>query len=89
MAPAAEPAVESKRLVKLSVFFKKRADLTDEEFQRYWSDNHGPLFTSLACAQEKLVKYNQVGLTPSIENCLQDSLVDISIFGSFYCCWIV
>lgn len=52
-------AGDSKRYVKLSVFFNTKSDLTDEEFHKYWSEEHGPLFSSLPIVKEKLVKYNQ------------------------------
>ena len=35
-------------MVKLVYVVRKRPDLTDEEFRRYWLENHGPLVKSVA-----------------------------------------
>ena len=35
-------------MIKLVYCVRKRGDITDEEFHRYWLENHGPLVKSFA-----------------------------------------
>jgi hypothetical protein len=63
MAKQADPSKESEKKIytKMTSFFNKKDTLTDEQFHRYWDQEHGPLFASLPYVQENLLKYNQVG----------------------------
>ena len=31
-------------MLKVFYFFKRRSDISADEFHRYWRDEHGPLF---------------------------------------------
>ncbi|KAF8206286.1 hypothetical protein K438DRAFT_1816945 [Mycena galopus ATCC 62051] len=45
--------------VRLVILVKRKPGLSKEEFQKYWSETHGPLFASLDIAKKKLFKYEQ------------------------------
>ncbi|MGB7053601.1 MAG: EthD domain-containing protein [Acidimicrobiales bacterium] len=46
-------------IVKLVFCVRRKPELTREEFQRYWLDEHGPLVRSLREAQPGLRRYVQ------------------------------
>jgi len=48
-------------------FYRRRPDLTAEQFQRHWRDVHGPLIRSLAEQHPKFLRYVQHHLTPDSE----------------------
>jgi hypothetical protein len=35
-------------MTKVLILFRKRADLTMDEFQRYWNETHGPIAATFA-----------------------------------------
>ncbi|KAL2650048.1 hypothetical protein R1flu_018176 [Riccia fluitans] len=49
-------------LVKLVVMVKRKKGMSFEDFNRYWTEEHGPLACSLPIFREKVIKYNQVHL---------------------------
>ncbi|CAM6121677.1 unnamed protein product [Calypogeia fissa] len=59
MTSQAKPAEEMKRVVKATLYFVKRPDISDEEFHRYWSEDHGPLISGTKFFKERILKYNQ------------------------------
>lgn len=46
-------------MIKLSVFLTRRADLTHEEFSKYWEEKHAPLLESLPEVQQHVRRYVQ------------------------------
>jgi uncharacterized protein (TIGR02118 family) len=46
-------------MVKLFYFFKRRPELSAEEFHRYWREQHGPLFCNTSLARRYVVRYEQ------------------------------
>jgi hypothetical protein len=54
---------ETKRLVKVSVFYTKKAGVSDEEFHKLWSETYGPEAVALPIFQKHVLKYNQVSLS--------------------------
>jgi hypothetical protein len=78
-AAAAEPAKETKRVVKLSMFFHKKAGMSDEEFHGYWAEVHGPLLSSLRYFKEKIIKYNQVCLNAGLASFCSPQIVENSL----------
>jgi hypothetical protein len=57
------PAPKPGRYVKVSLFLRKRADLSDDYFHAYWANNHvKPAFES-PIFMEKVRRYNQVCLS--------------------------
>ncbi|KZV83693.1 hypothetical protein EXIGLDRAFT_306369 [Exidia glandulosa HHB12029] len=46
-------------LVKLSVFVKRKEGLSQEDFFRYWTEHHAPLFMSLEIAKSNVIQYVQ------------------------------
>ncbi|CAM6128410.1 unnamed protein product [Calypogeia fissa] len=59
---------DSKRLVKVTVFIKKKPGITDEEFHRHWSENHGPLVRSMPIVKEKVLKYTQYHVNTALSS---------------------
>lgn len=46
-------------MIKLSIFLTRRADLTHEEFSRYWLNVHAPFLESLPEVQQYVRRYVQ------------------------------
>jgi uncharacterized protein (TIGR02118 family) len=46
-------------MIKLSVFLTRRADLTHEEFSRYWVEVHAPLLETFPEVQRHVRRYLQ------------------------------
>jgi hypothetical protein len=68
--PLKGDAPQPGRYVKISVFLKKRPDITDDYFRTYWYHNHAILFVKSAAFQKYVVKYNQVEpLDPIHDDC--------------------
>ncbi|KAI2610223.1 uncharacterized protein GGS25DRAFT_521032 [Hypoxylon fragiforme] len=59
-------------LVKLTVFLKKRDDISHEEFHKYWDNEHAKIFLSVPIVKKNVVKYTQFhannGATADITN---------------------
>ncbi|KAL2611674.1 hypothetical protein R1flu_023366 [Riccia fluitans] len=53
------------QLVKLVVMVKRKKGMSFEEFDKYWTEKHGPLLCSLPIFKEKTIKYNQMHLDVS------------------------
>ena len=53
-------------MVKSFVLFKKRADLTQEEFLRYWKEKHGPLAAKVIPGLRKYVQCHPIKV-PGVE----------------------
>jgi uncharacterized protein (TIGR02118 family) len=51
-------------MVKLVFCVRRRSDLSFEEFQRYWLDNHGPLVRRLRAQIPQMRRYVQSHLIP-------------------------
>ena len=46
-------------MIKVSVFAKRRPDLTYEQFNEYWKDRHAPLLMSLDSFKSSVRRYTQ------------------------------
>jgi len=46
--------------VKLSILFKKKAELSESDFDSYWSNEHAALFTQIPCVQANITRYEQL-----------------------------
>ena len=46
-------------MVKLIFFVKRRAELSPDEFRRYWREQHGPMFAATEIARRYVVRYEQ------------------------------
>ena len=53
------PSLRTDR-VRLAVLMAPKPGLSFEEFDRYWLDVHGNIFSSIAIAKRNLLKYEQV-----------------------------
>jgi len=51
-------------VVKMFFFFKRRPDLSPEEFHRYWREQHGPFFCKTAAARRFVTRYEQNHAAP-------------------------
>lgn len=59
------PAPKPGKYAKVSLFLRKRPDLSDEYFHAYWANNHvTPAFEN-KIFMEKVRRYNQVGFSPA------------------------
>ena len=56
LGPPPKPA----KLVKVSLFLKKRPDISDDYFRAYWYHNHRVLFVDTKAFRKYVRKYNQV-----------------------------
>ncbi|KAI0382219.1 hypothetical protein F5Y04DRAFT_288008 [Hypomontagnella monticulosa] len=63
----ASAAAKSDRLVKFTIFFKKRDDISYDKFHKYWSETHARIFLSLPIVRQKLVKYYQYHSDKSVD----------------------
>ena len=54
------------KLLKVSCLLTRRADLTHEEFHRYWTEKHTPMLAKPASGGPKVYRYVQ--LHPTAEN---------------------
>lgn len=52
--PNFEPAI------KISVFFRKREDITHEEFFKHWQTVHADLTLAVQSFQDNIIRYSQV-----------------------------
>ena len=57
--PSTKPSLRTDR-VRLAVLMAPKPGLSFEEFDRYWLDVHGNVFSSIAIAKRNLLKYEQV-----------------------------
>jgi len=46
--------------IRVVSFVKKKDDLSQEEFHRYWLEEHSKVFSSIAIAKRNLLKYEQM-----------------------------
>ena len=51
-------------MVKVYFLLKRRADLTPEQFDRYWREQHAPLFCGMEIARRYVVRYEQNHAVP-------------------------
>ncbi|KAI6084132.1 hypothetical protein F4821DRAFT_262180 [Hypoxylon rubiginosum] len=58
-ASAIETPTQSDELVQMTLFIKKRDNLTYEEFNSYWSGPHVKIFESVPIVRQNIVKYSQ------------------------------
>jgi uncharacterized protein (TIGR02118 family) len=63
---AAGKAPTGLAMIKLSVFLTRRADLTHEEFSRYWLNVHAPFLEKLPEVQQYVRRYVQQDATASL-----------------------
>ena len=54
---------KTQRLLRISVLVRRRQGISEEEFQKYWTEKHAPLVTDWL-ARYGIVRYNQVCLDP-------------------------
>ncbi|EJD35555.1 hypothetical protein AURDEDRAFT_175353 [Auricularia subglabra TFB-10046 SS5] len=47
------------RLVKFSMFIKRKEGINLEEFHKYWSEDHARILLAVPIVKEKIVKYVQ------------------------------
>ncbi|KAK1993028.1 hypothetical protein LX36DRAFT_643800 [Colletotrichum falcatum] len=47
------------RIVRITFLFRKRDDITHQEFHEYWSKKHPEIWLSVPIVKEKLLKYSQ------------------------------
>ncbi|KAH9942249.1 uncharacterized protein BXZ73DRAFT_97667 [Epithele typhae] len=66
-APAAPPTLRTDR-VRLAVLMAPKPGLSFEEFDDYWLNVHGNIFSSIAIAKRNLLKYEQFHLDPKYES---------------------
>ena len=52
---------EKQRLIRFSMLIKRRPDLSEDEFQHYWTNIHGPIVKEWL-AKHGVIKYTQVSL---------------------------
>lgn len=52
---------ENKRLIRFSMLIKRCPSLSEDEFQEYWTNTHGPIVKEWL-ARHGVIKYTQVGL---------------------------
>lgn len=45
---------------RVSLLVTPKAEVSREEFHRYWAEHHVPLFRSLPIVKKNLLKYEQV-----------------------------
>ncbi|KAH8894673.1 hypothetical protein GQ53DRAFT_858255 [Thozetella sp. PMI_491] len=55
------------KLARISLFLRKRDDITYEQFHKYWSEEHPKIWLSVPIVKEKLVKYNQFHADETID----------------------
>jgi uncharacterized protein (TIGR02118 family) len=53
-------------MIKLSIFLRRRADLSHEEFSRYWLGQHAPLLETLPEVQRYVRRYVQQDAAPGL-----------------------
>jgi uncharacterized protein (TIGR02118 family) len=58
-----QPPNERKIMIKMNVFLTRRADLTREEFNEYWTNTHTPLLAAMPANAENARKYVQLHST--------------------------
>jgi len=61
-------------MVKVFYLLKRRADLTPEQFHRYWREQHAPLFCKMEIARRYVVRYEQNHAPPQ----------DVELFGGHF-----
>ncbi|KAI2628892.1 hypothetical protein GGR54DRAFT_636607 [Hypoxylon sp. NC1633] len=69
---ASATSTQPGRLIKMSLFIKKREDRSYEDFHKHWSETHSKLFATIPITRQKIVKYSQTH---------SDSSVDLSQYG--------
>ncbi|KAK2055304.1 hypothetical protein LY76DRAFT_520726 [Colletotrichum caudatum] len=47
------------KVVRITFLFRKRDDITYEQFHEYWSKKHPEIWLSVPIVKEKLLKYSQ------------------------------
>ncbi|KIJ34938.1 glycoside hydrolase family 79 protein [Sphaerobolus stellatus SS14] len=57
--------------VHIMLFLKRRADLTQEQFEEYWSNIHGPVVTEANEVKLRLIKYSQFHVVPTSNEALK------------------
>ncbi len=50
----------SKDRVRVVLLLHKRDDISKEEFQRYWNEEHADVLSDLSVVKKNLLKYEQV-----------------------------
>jgi hypothetical protein len=55
--------MSAKPYLKISIFLKKKPDVSDDFFHSHWKGPHAALATASKTFRAKTRKYNQVGLT--------------------------
>ncbi|TVY47500.1 hypothetical protein LOCC1_G002240 [Lachnellula occidentalis] len=57
--------------LKMSFYFRKRADITHQEFHEHWQTVHADLATSAAPFAQYVTRYTQTHQTPELKEKLQ------------------
>jgi uncharacterized protein (TIGR02118 family) len=66
-------------MVKMFYFFKRRADMSSDEFHRYWREHHAPLFCKTGIARRYVVRYEQNHTTPENAGVAGDDFDGVSV----------
>jgi hypothetical protein len=69
-------------MVKMLFFLKRRPEISRAEFHRYWSDQHGPLFSNSAVARRYIIRYEQNHTAP------ENAEIDGLDFDGFSVMWL-
>ncbi|MFK4299649.1 uncharacterized protein (TIGR02118 family) [Arthrobacter sp. GAS37] len=68
-------------MIKMNVFLTRRADLTREEFNEYWTNIHTPLLAAMPANAENARKYVQLHSTgeqiPGLPSASYDGIAEI------------
>jgi hypothetical protein len=59
LASHVHPVIQPNR-VRIAALFHPAPHISNEEFRRYWLEEHGKIFMSLDIAKTNLTKYEQV-----------------------------
>ncbi|CAD6581493.1 MAG: hypothetical protein CYPHOPRED_001590 [Cyphobasidiales sp. Tagirdzhanova-0007] len=51
--------------VKLSILFRKKAELDNDAYNSYWSNEHAKVFTGLKCVRSRMARYDQYHTSPT------------------------
>jgi uncharacterized protein (TIGR02118 family) len=66
-------------MVKMFYLFKRRTDVSPDEFHECWRDKHGPLFCNSSVAQRYVLRYEQNHAPPENVGMSDDEFDGISV----------
>ncbi|KAI6784980.1 uncharacterized protein J7T54_008074 [Emericellopsis cladophorae] len=71
------PPLKPGRYIKISLFLKRRPDVTEEYFHAYWLHNHTNLFLGVKAFKELVRKYNQSHYIKELADMNQEVFVGV------------